>query len=100
MHCAAATDCPYEADPAAKSHGQEKTCALHASEVECLAKGKARTPYEFGVKVSITTTHKGLVVGPRSIPGNLYDRHTSAEALEQAVILSDVNPKVEIVDCG
>jgi hypothetical protein len=26
--------------------------------VECLAKGKVHKPYEFGVKVSITTTHK------------------------------------------
>ena len=45
--------------------------ALHAPEVECLAKGKVRTPYEFGVKVSVAMTAKeGLVVGPRSMPGN------------------------------
>jgi hypothetical protein len=69
---------------------KNKLYALHAPEVECLAKGKARTPYEFGVKVSITTTHKeGLVVGARSMPGNPYDGHTLAEALEQAAILSD-----------
>jgi IS5 family transposase len=30
---------------------KNKLYALHAPEVECLAKGKARTPYEFGVKV-------------------------------------------------
>jgi hypothetical protein len=40
---------------------------------------KARKPYEFGVKVSITTTYKeGLVVGARSMPGNPYDGHTLA----------------------
>jgi IS5 family transposase len=60
-----------------------------------------RTPYEFGVKVSITTTHKeGLVVGMRSMPGNPYDGHTLAEALEQAAILSDVAPEIAVVDRG
>ncbi len=54
-----------------KQKDKNKLYALHAPEVECLAKGKARNPYEFGVKVSITTTLKeGLVVGARSMPGN------------------------------
>jgi IS5 family transposase len=84
-----------------KPKDKNKLYALHAPEVECLAKGKVRTPYEFGVKVSITTTHKeGLVVGARSMPGNPYDGHTLAEALEQAAILSDVSPEVAIVDRG
>ena len=84
-----------------KPKDKNKLYALHAPEVECLAKGKVRTPYEFGVKVSITTTHKeGLVVGARSMPDNPYDGHTLAEALEQAAILSDVSPEVAIVDRG
>ncbi len=29
---------------------------LHAPEVDCISKDKAKTPYEFGVKVSIATT--------------------------------------------
>lgn len=66
-----------------------------------LPDGKARKPYEFGVKVSITTTHKeGLVIGARSMPGNPYDGHTLAEALEQAAILSDVQPEIAVVDRG
>jgi IS5 family transposase len=32
-----------------------KACSLHASEVECIGKGKARAPCEFGCKVSIAT---------------------------------------------
>ena len=36
----------------------------------------------------------------RSMPGNPYDGHTLAEALEQAAILSDVKPEVAIVDRG
>jgi transposase, IS5 family len=84
-----------------KPKDKNKLYALHAPEVECLAKGKARIPYEFGVKVSITTTHKeGLGVGIRSMPGNPYDGHTLAEALEQAAILSDVTPEVAVVDRG
>ena len=84
-----------------KPKDKNKLYALHAPEVECLAKGKARTPYEFGVKVSITTTHKeGLIVGMRSMPGSPYDGHTLAEALEQAAILSDVTPEVAVVDRG
>ena len=63
--------------------GKNKLYSLHAPEVECLSKGKARQPYEFGVKVTVATTHKeGLVVGMRSMPGNPYDGHTLPEAVE------------------
>jgi IS5 family transposase len=63
-------------------------CAL--TNVWQRAKGKARTPYEFGVKVSITTTHKeGPLVDMHKIPGNPYDGRTLAEALEQTAILGD-----------
>ncbi len=84
-----------------KPKDKNKLYALHAPEVECLAKGKVRVLYEFGVKVSITTTHKeGPVVGARSMLGNPYDGHTLADALEQAAILSDASPEVAIVDRG
>ena len=33
-----------------------KVYSLHAPEVECIGKGKAHRPYEFGVKVSVVTT--------------------------------------------
>lgn len=78
-----------------------KLYALHAPEVECISKGKARTPYEFGVKVSITTALKeGLVVDMRSMPGNPYDDHTLAKTLEQVGILTgtDRPPATAIVD--
>ncbi len=46
---------------------KQKLYALHAPEVECIGKGKARQAYEFGVKVGIAVTAcKGLVVGARS----------------------------------
>ena len=42
--------------------------ALHAPEVECISKGKVRSRYEFGVKLSLAITHKhGLIVGPSAL---------------------------------
>jgi IS5 family transposase len=70
--------------------------------VECIGKGKARKPYEFGVKVGIAVTHKqGLIVGARTFPGNPYDGHILREQLEQvSVLLEDVGvkPKQVVVD--
>jgi len=80
---------------------KSKLYALHAPEVECISKSKARTPYEFGIKVTVATTlNEGLVVGMRSMPGNPWDGHTLAEAVEQASILWDRMPKTVIVDRG
>ena len=57
-------------------NSKNKLYALRAPEVECISKGKARNPYEFGVRVSLVVTHKqGLMVGARSLPGNPYDGH-------------------------
>jgi transposase, IS5 family len=58
-----------------------KVYSLHAPEVECIGKGKAHRPYEFGVKVSIATPlapAKGgqFVTHVKSLPGNPYDGHT------------------------
>jgi IS5 family transposase len=85
-------------------HDKNKLYALHAPEVECIAKGKARNPYEFGVKVSLAVTHKqGLMVGARSFTGNPFDGHTLAAQLEQTTnLLQDLNrtPKQVVVDLG
>jgi IS5 family transposase len=85
-------------------HSKNKLYALHAPEVECIGKGKARKPYEFGVKVSLAVTHKsGLMVGARSFPGNPYDGHTLAEQLEQTnTLLQDIGvlPTTAVVDLG
>lgn len=85
-------------------HSKNKLYALHAPEVECIGKGKARKPYEFGVKVSLAVTHKnGLMVGARTFPGNPYDGHTLAEQLEQTnTLLQDigVRPTTAVVDLG
>jgi IS5 family transposase len=84
-----------------KPKDKNKLYSLHAPEVECISKGKVRQPYEFGVKVTVATTHKeGLVVGMRSLPGNPYDGHTLPEAIEQVSILTGQKPKTVFVDRG
>ncbi len=83
---------------------KNKLYVLHAPEVECIGKGKARKPYEFGVKASFATTHKsGLMVGARTFPGNPYDGHVLSAQLEQTTILLESigrKPKQAVVDLG
>ena len=67
-------------DQQARQRGP-KVYSLHAPEVECIGKGKAHRPYEFGVKVSVATTlahAKGgqFVTHVKALPGNPYDGHT------------------------
>jgi IS5 family transposase len=59
----------------------QKIYALHAPEVECIGKGKARSPYEFGCKVSVVTpvtAPKGgqFVLHAKALHGNPFDGHT------------------------
>src|SRR6202041_2700824 len=63
-----------------------KIYSLHAPEVECIGKGKAHRPYEFGVKVSVATTLKHckggqFVTHVKTLPGNPYDGHTLATVI-------------------
>src|SRR5215831_8999368 len=58
-----------------------KVYSLHAPEVECIGRGKARASYEFGCKVSIATpvtAPKGgqFVLHAKALHGNPYDGHT------------------------
>lgn len=86
---------------AQKPKDKDKLYALHAPEVVCIAKGKARTPYEFGAKVGIAVTNReGLVLAARAFAGNLYDGHTLAATLDQAAAVSGVAPERIYVDKG
>jgi IS5 family transposase len=63
-----------------------KVYSLHAPEVECIGKGKAHKPYEFGVKVSVATTlfrSRGgqFAIHAAALPGNPYDGHTLAKVI-------------------
>lgn len=66
----------------------KKIYSLHAPHTECIGKGKAHKPYEFGVKVSIATTierSRGgqFAVHAKALPGNPYDGHTLATVLPE-----------------
>ncbi len=66
-----------------------KIYSLHAPEVECIGKGKAHRPYEFGVKISLATTlhrSKGgqFIAHVKAMPGNPYDGHTLATVLPRS----------------
>ena len=60
---------------------EQKIYSLHAPEVECIGKGKAHMPYEFGVKASVAATLNPCAGGTFiahacSLPGRPYDGHT------------------------
>jgi IS5 family transposase len=62
--------------------GGEKLYSLHEPHVEAIAKGKVHKRFEYGVKVSVTSTRrKGFVLGCKAIHGNPYDGHTLLDAL-------------------
>jgi transposase, IS5 family len=85
-------------------HTKNKLYALHAPEVECISKGKARNRYEFGVKVSLAITHQqGLMVGAKRFTGNPFDGHTLNAQLKQTNGLIAASGKVvkeAVVDLG
>lgn len=66
--------------------GQEGLRPAWPPEVECIGKGKAHAPYEFGVKVSIATTlHRSrggqFALHAMALPGNPYGGHTLATVI-------------------
>jgi IS5 family transposase len=78
-----------------KPADKHKLYALHAPEVECIGKGKARTRYEFGVKTSIAVTSAAsageqFILGAMALPGNPYDGHTLEGQIEQTERLTGV----------
>ena len=82
-----------------------KLYSWHAPETECIGKGKARTPYEFGVKVSLTTTNKRckggqFILHAKALPGNPYDGHTLKEVLEETEALTGREIERVYVDKG
>ena len=83
----------------------KKIYSLHAPEVECIGKGKAHKPYEFGVKVSVATplyrSHGGQFVAHiKALPGNPYDGHTLATILPAIEETIGVNLAKAVADAG
>jgi transposase, IS5 family len=79
--------------------------SLHAPEVECIGKGKAHKPWEFGVKVSVTTTLKPAAGGQfilhtAALPGRPYDGHTLAPVIAGIEAVTGVEIKRIVADKG
>ncbi|MCS3475061.1 IS5 family transposase [Bradyrhizobium elkanii] len=72
-----------------------KVYALHAPAVECIGKGKARAPYEFGCKVSIATPVTSpkagqFVLHTKALHGNPFDGRTLGPVVADMETLTGV----------
>lgn len=86
---------------AQKKDDKNKIYSLHALEVACIAKGKAHKKYEFGSKVSLSTTQKSnVIVAAVNFQGNPNDNKTLKKTLDQQERLTGVRPKKAFVDRG
>ena len=79
--------------------------SFHAPEVECIGKGKASAPYEFGVKASIVTTNSRapggqFVLHAKALPGNPYDGHTLGGIIDATEKLTGCAIERAYVDKG
>jgi transposase, IS5 family len=82
-----------------------KLYSFHAPEVECIGKGKARAPYEFGIKASIVTTNARapggqFVLHAKALPDNPYDGHTLAVVIDATEELTGCAIERAYVDKG
>ena len=82
-----------------------KLYSFHAPEVECIGKGKANAPYEFGVKASIVTTNARapggqFVLHAKALPGNPYDGHTLGAVIDDTQKLTGCVIERVYVDKG
>src|SRR5471032_326698 len=108
-HIAAAFEAPLSRASQIRSQQQRqrgwKLYSFHAPEVECIGKGKASAPYEFGVKASIVTTNARapggqFVLHDKALPGNPYDGHTLREVIEDTQKLTGCEIERAYVDKG
>ena len=109
QHIAAAFEAPLARASQIRSQQQRqrgwKLYSFHAPEVECIGKGKASAPYEFGVKVSIATTNARapggqFVLHAKAQPGNPYDGHTLRSVIEDTERLTGREIERAYVDKG
>jgi IS5 family transposase len=82
-----------------------KLYSFHAPEVECIGKGKAAAPYEFGVKASIVTNNRPapggqFVLHAKALPDNPYDGHTLRDVIDDTETLTGCAIERAYVDKG
>lgn len=84
---------------------KNKIYSWHAPEVECIAKGKADKPYEFGCKVSLITNINPAPAGhfvlhTAALHGRPFDGHTLKPMVESMESWTGIEPKRIYVDKG
>jgi IS5 family transposase len=82
-----------------------KVYSLHAPEVECIGKGKAHKPYEFGCKVSVAATNNRapggqFVTHVKAFHGNPYDGHTLNTVIKEMEAWTGISAERIYVDKG
>jgi IS5 family transposase len=82
-----------------------KVYSLHAPEVECIGKGKAHKPYEFGCKVSVAATNNRapggqFVTHVKAFHGNPYDGHTLGTVIAEMERWTGIEAERIYVDKG
>ncbi len=88
-----------------KKTDKDQLLVWHAPEVECVAKGKARSPYEFGCKVSLATNINPskaghFILSARALHGKPYDGHTLKSTIENVENITGSKVSKSYVDKG
>jgi transposase, IS5 family len=88
-----------------KRQDAPKVYSWHTPEVECIGKGKARQPYEFGCKASIATTARPapggqFILHAKALHGNPHDARTLGPVLDELEAWTGVKVERAFVDKG
>jgi IS5 family transposase len=84
-----------------KRRDKNKVYSLHEPHIYCVAKGKERKPYEFGIKVAITKTKdSNIILGALAFEQNQHDSKTLSRVLDQVHRLSQLTPQAALCDRG
>ncbi len=78
----------------------EKIFSIFEPHTDLIIRGKARKPVEFGHKVLIVETGKGLISDYRVLEGNPSDEGYVVSSLDQHQQLFDAAPKIYAADRG
>jgi IS5 family transposase len=84
-----------------KKEDKDKIYSLHAPEVSCIAKGKEHKKYEFGSKVSFSTSQESnVIMAAVSFKGNPNDNQTLEKTIEQQTRMTGGSPEEAYTDRG
>lgn len=86
-----------------KKTDSNKIYSLHEEEaVSCISKGKAHKKYEFGSKVALSVTNKGLglITSAKAFHNNPHDGHTLLDSLKLSETITGIKVKRSFVDKG